>query len=275
MLQIGMLVYSNELSDEVLDFLSENNCNNVSIAFWEKVLEKSLEKNIKLIEKHKFNVSCLSVFGNSLENEDTISGWDILIKNSKHFNNAYVSGFAGRVNNRSVEQSLEKYKEIFSQKLNLAYKYDCNGILFENCRMGDTWKKGKWNIAINPTAWNLIFNTIDDEKIGLQWEPYHQLISFVEPLNQLETWIHKIKNIHGKDAKIDFEALRKNGLYDIDKPMKATLPGFGDTNWEKVIEIAERCNYNGSIDLELQNSSFEESKNQVKTAINYLSKNKI
>lgn len=271
MFQLGMVVYSNELSDDVLDYLSVNNCQNLSLAFWEKVDENSLEKNKKLIDKHKFNVSCLSVFGNTLENEETKDGFDILIKNSKYFNNSYVSGFAGRVINKSVEQSLEKYKEVFSDKLNLAYKYDCNGILFENCRMGDNWKKGKWNIAINPTAWNLMFDEIDDDKLGLQWEPYHQIISFADPIEQLETWIYKIKNIHGKDAKIDFRALREFGIYDRIKPFKATLPGFGETDWNKIIDILKQNNYCGSLDLELQNSNFEESKDNIKTTLNYLS----
>ncbi|WP_242698547.1 sugar phosphate isomerase/epimerase [Bacillus sp. SD088] len=78
-------------------------------------------------------------------------------------------GFTDRVPG-SIDQSMPRFAEVFGQLTNRAAD---NGVkvAFENCDMGGTWQEGDWNIAHNPTAWEMMFNAVPKENIGLQWDP--------------------------------------------------------------------------------------------------------
>ncbi|MDC7238138.1 MAG: sugar phosphate isomerase/epimerase [Sphaerochaetaceae bacterium] len=270
MLSIGVVICANEISVPVLDLLKKEGCSTLSISFWKRLDEKKLFEIAKMLESYDFEVTAISIFGNTIESDEIKLAWKKLIKNNKIFGTPFITGFAGRVENHSVEDSIIPWKETFSDFIDLSYKYDCKGLLLENCRMGDTWKRGKWNIAINPSAWNMMFNEINDDKLGLEWEPYHQILAFVDPLDQLENWISKIKHVHGKDAKTNWNKLRKIGLYDKEKAICDALPSFGDTNWQDIINILNKHKFNGSIDIETQNTTFISKKDQILESLHYL-----
>ena len=47
--------------------------------------------------------------------------------------------------------------------------------------MDGNWASGDWNIAHNPDAWELMFNELPDDNLGLEWEPCHQLVYLIDP----------------------------------------------------------------------------------------------
>jgi sugar phosphate isomerase/epimerase len=116
--------------------------------------------------------------------------------------------------------------------------------------MRGSWKKGSWNIAHDPSAWELMFDAIPDENIGLQWEPCHQLVNFIDPIPQLRKWIGKIFNVHGKDATIAWDIVREYGINGPKQYAWHRTPGFGDSNWTDIISILKMNGYSGSIDIE-------------------------
>ena len=65
-----------------------------------------------------------------------------------------------------------------------------------------TWETGDWNIAHNPAAWEMMFNELPHDNIGLEWEPCHQLFDLIDPMPQLIDWMPKIFHVHGKDATV-------------------------------------------------------------------------
>jgi sugar phosphate isomerase/epimerase len=160
-----------------------------------------------------------------------------------------VSGFAGRIPGKGVEDSLEAWKVIFGP---LAERAAALGtcLAFENCRIGDTWKTGRWNIAINPDAWDLMFAALPRAPIGLEWEPCHQMEALADPLMQISTWSSRILHIHGKDARIDREVLARSGLYGRRRFHESCFPGNGDTDWAQVFALLEASGYQGTIDIE-------------------------
>ena len=255
---IGALVSAHEIDTEKLSLLKDLGFESLGISFWETLGETDLPALAKLVQAVDIPVTALSIWGNPLANPTTAEGWKTLIAHANLFGKPYVTGFAGRVFHASVQDSLERWRQVFSDLLALAYQHDCKGLLMENCRIGDTWKQGKWNIAINDDAWKLLFSTLEDERLGLEWEPCHQVEAFVDPLAQLSRWLGRIKHIHGKDAHVDWESLRKNGLYAQEKAMKATLPGSGDTDWKALFALLQEGGYEGSVDLETNGTSFFE-----------------
>ncbi len=116
--------------------------------------------------------------------------------------------------------------------------------------MGGNWSKGNWNIAHNPAAWELMFNALPEDNLGLQWEPCHQMVQLIDPLPQLKKWTGKILNVHGKDATIDWDIIKQHGIGGSEQFAWHRTPGFGDSNWTDIFSILRMNNYSGSIDIE-------------------------
>jgi sugar phosphate isomerase/epimerase len=271
-IKLGAVLCADEVSSASLKTLSSLGFETINIAFWQSLEPSDLFTLSETVAASSLEVSALSIFGNTLMHPDTLSGWEALITQSSLFGSPFVTGFAGRVKGRSVEDSLEQWKTTFSSLLDLAYKHDCRGLLFENCRMGDLWKRGNWNIAINGDAWALMFSALDDSKLGLQWEPCHQVEAFLDPLVQLKEWLPKIKHVHGKDALIDWELLKRIGLYAPDKAISSTLPGEGQSDWESIIKILKDSGYDGCIDIETKNQKFFPNLEEKICSLDYLKK---
>ncbi|MEI6512832.1 MAG: sugar phosphate isomerase/epimerase [bacterium] len=228
-----------------------------SITFWQTLGGtdlKCLSDEIKdVITDKGAVVSSLGVFGNPLMDdamaEETRESWRQAIDNAHLFGCDIVAGFAGRIEDKPIDESMPRFAEVFGP---LAKRAADKGvrIAFENCDMGGTWKTGSWNIAHNPTAWEMMFNAIPSENVGLEWEPCHQMVSLIEPIPQLSKWVKKVFHVHGKDATIMWPVMREFG---VDGPRQFAYhrtPGFGDSNWTDIISILRQGGFNGSIDIE-------------------------
>ena len=129
----------------------------------------------------------------------TLHGWKALIDNAHLFGATCVAGFTGRVRGKPLTDSLPRFKEVWGE---LAKRAADKGvrIAFENCAMDGNWATGDWNIAHNPDAWELMFNEMPDDNLGLEWEPCHQMVYLIDPMPQIRKWAHKFFHVHGKDA---------------------------------------------------------------------------
>ena len=198
-------------------------------------------------------MSTIGMFGNPLEGGnldlETLQGWKDCIDNAHHFGATCVAGFTGRVRGKPLEESLPRYKEIWTD---LAKRAADRGIkiAFENCAMDGNWQSGDWNIAHNPDAWELMFNETPFDNIGLEWEPCHQMVYLIDPLPQIRKWAPKIFHVHGKDATIRHDVIREHGIFGKHPFVFMRTPGFGDSNWTDVISELRLGGYEGAIDIE-------------------------
>lgn len=198
--------------------------------------------------------SALGVYGNPLGRDEagaeTRRSLRALLEAAPDFGAPLVSCFAGRPQGLSVPESIEPFKSVFGELCDVAARRGVT-IALENCRLGDTWKTGRWNIAINPDAWELIFNALPGAPLGLEWEPAHQVLALADPLAQLEAWIGRVVHVHAKDAAVDREALALRGFYGGGKIGREVLAGRGDTDWKAVFRTLRRGGYRGTVDIEL------------------------
>lgn len=116
--------------------------------------------------------------------------------------------------------------------------------------MDGDWNRGSYNIAFSPAAWELMFEAVPYDNVGLQWEPCHQMVQLVDPIPQLRKWVKKIFNVHGKDATIAWDIVKEQGICGKEKFVWHRTPGFGDSNWTDIISILRMNGYTGSIDIE-------------------------
>jgi sugar phosphate isomerase/epimerase len=198
-------------------------------------------------------ISSLGIYGNVLQGdamaEETRRGFQVLIDEAGAFGAEIVGGFAGRVPDRPIEDSIEPWKAVFDELVRRAADRGVR-LALENCRMGGTWKRGSWNIAIGPDAWKLIFDALPSDVLGLEWEPCHQLLCLADPLPQLEAWAPKVFHVHGKDANIDWNLIRERGLFGAGEWYVQRTAGFGDSDWTAIMRILHDAGYEGTIDIE-------------------------
>ena len=198
-------------------------------------------------------VSSIGVFGNPLESGDVDRGvlqaWETVIDNAHLFGTSIVSGFTGRLRGKPLPDSLPRFKEVWGP---LARRAADKGvrIAFENCAMDGNWAGGDWNIAHNPDAWELMFNELPDDNLGLEWEPCHQLVYLIDPLPQIRKWAPRIFHVHGKDATVRWDVIREHGVFGRLPFVQMRTPGFGDSDWTRVISELRLAGYKGAIDIE-------------------------
>ena len=228
---------------------------------------KLAEEVLRELEGTNAVISSLAVFGNPLEttedDRETFASWTRAIEAAELFGCGIVGGFTGRLRGKPIHESISRFKEIWSELADLAAGKGVR-IAFENCDMGGTWQFGDFNIAHNPTAWELMFDAVPSENLGLEWEPCHQMVSLMDPMPQIEEWGHKFFHVHGKDATVRWDRVRKYGVHssvhqDVALPGKVQqvppfayhrTPGFGDSNWTDIISELRRVGFKGSIDIE-------------------------
>jgi len=230
-----------------------------SVTFWQTTGEVNLKETAKalqdLLAEKDIPISCVSIFGNPLtgagSNADTLASWERLIDHAHLFGTDLVTGFTGRIPDCPISESIPKFKEVFGALTKRAQDQGVR-IAFENCDMGGNWERGEWNIAHNPTAWEMMFDAVPMDNIGLQWEPCHQMVSLIDPIPQLRKWVEKKKifHIHGKDCTIAWDIVREYGVHGPRQFAWHRTPGFGDCNWSDIITILMQGGYQGTIDIE-------------------------
>lgn len=257
-IRIGTLVKGNqEFPEKYIAEILPHGFESFSLTFWQTIGDKDLaelaEKVNRAIEGHDAVISSLSVFGNPLEDseddKETLRSWRRIIDNAHLFNCGIVTGFTGRLRGKPIPESIPRFREIWTELADRAAEKDVK-IAFENCNMGGDWNSGDWNIAHNPMAWELMFDAVPHKNLGLQWEPCHQLVQLIDPIPQLREWVGRIFNVHGKDATVCWDIIRKSGIGGAERFAFHRTPGFGDSNWTDIISILRMNGFKGSIDIE-------------------------
>jgi len=256
-IRIGTLISGGTNTAKTIRQIKGYGFESFSITFWQTLggtdLVRLAQEVKEAIGDSDIKISSLAIFGNPLEtgeiDQQTLQGWEALIDHAPLFSAGIVAGFTGRLRGKPIPDSLPRFKEVFGS---LALRAADNGIrlAFENCSMGGNWNTGDWNIAHNPKAWELMFDAVPAENIGLEWEPCHQMVTLIDPIPQLRQWVKKVFHLHGKCATIRWDVIRQ---YGIEGPLPFAFhrtPGFGDCNWTDVVSELCMGGYIGSIDIE-------------------------
>ncbi|GMQ82363.1 MAG: sugar phosphate isomerase/epimerase [Rhodothermia bacterium] len=211
------------------------------------------DRVLAVLEGSNAVISSLGVYGNPiLDSEDALQtreSWSQLIRHADAFGARVIGGFTGRLTDRSIPESISKFAEVFAPIVDQAGEKGLT-IGFENCSMGGDWSTGDWNIAHGPDAWELMFEALPDDHVGLEWEPCHQMINLIDPLPQLRTWVGRIKHIHGKCASVHMDTVRETGVRGSKQFAYHRTPGFGDTDWTDVFSELRAGGFKGSVDIE-------------------------
>jgi sugar phosphate isomerase/epimerase len=249
-IRIGTLVPMNSGAGYIQQILPHG-FESFSLTFGPKVavdFEKTARESVAAVGD-KAVISSLGFFGNPLQSAEDVKQLEACIDKVHLFGAALVCAFPGALDGQPVPESMATFKKVWGP---LAKRAKDKGvrIAFENCDMGGRWEAARSNIAHAPTAWEMMFNEVPADNLGLEWEPCHQMSSLVDPLPNLRKWLPKIFHLHGKDATIAWDVLKTSGLRGGKPWIWHRTPGFGDTNWTDVITILRQGKWTGSIDIE-------------------------
>jgi sugar phosphate isomerase/epimerase len=257
-IRIGTMAGKGARTAEYIQALLPHGFESFEINFWQELgevdLKRLAEETTRVLADSGAVISALAIFGNPLDpahpkHEATLNGWKQCIDHASRFGCELVCGFAGRIIDRPIPDSMKAFKRVFGE---LSRRAADKGVrlAFENCDMGGNWSTGDWNIAHTPAAWEMMFNELPADNLGLEWEPCHQWVKLIEPLPQLRKWAGRIFHVHGKDASVYWDVIREHGIGGAVPFAHHRTPGFGDTNWTDVISELRRFGYRGSIDIE-------------------------
>lgn len=212
-------------------------------------LKELAPKVLSMLEGTGTYVSTVGYYCNALQNESQLHDLEYAIDNAHLFGAKTVATFAGALEGQPVDAAIPRFKEVFSE---LVKRAEDRGVrlAIENCPMSGDWRHPTCNIGFNPDAWELMFDAVPSDALGLEWEPAHQLIQLIDPIAQLRVWARKIVHLHGKDTSVDWDAVRRHGIYAAKDFAPERTPGFGDTNWRDVFSILHENGYEGDVCIE-------------------------
>lgn len=163
------------------------------------------------------------------------------------------------------EASVEAVVETFKDLTELAEKNNVR-LCFENCPvMG--------NIAISPYMWDVLFERLNSDKIGLVYDPSHLVWQFIDPYKNILRYKNRIFHVHGKDCERNYDRLKEVGiLHSFSEKVEEVkqgenelkkmwwryrLPGLGDLNWKKIIANLHEAGFNGTVSIEHEDPVWE------------------
>jgi sugar phosphate isomerase/epimerase len=171
------------------------------------------------------------------------------IRLARHLGVAVVAGFAGRVMHAELEASLPRFREIWSEHARFAADHGVR-IAFEHCPMGRFNSPfGGMNCICTPEMWDRCFDAVSSDALGLEWDPSHLVCMLIDPVASLRQYGRKVFHVHAKDARVNWDAARRYGLYH-PGVTEHCFPGLGDTPWGLVVKELLRGGYTGDLNIE-------------------------
>ena len=180
-----------------------------------------------------------------------------------------INTFIGRDKNKSVDDNFETFRQIWPE---IIWRAGEKGVKvgIENCPMiftQDEWPGGN-NLATTPAIWRRMFNEINSEHFGLNYDPSHLLWQQMDYIKPLYEFKDKLFHIHLKDAKLYHEKLDDVGIMATPLEFHSPkLPGLGDIDWGKFISALNDVRYNGPVCVEVEDKAFENSIEDRKEAL--------
>lgn len=251
-IKIGTCVKGNELLS-VLPQIIEYGFETVELYFNETLAGMDFTEVSKrakeLIGDSGVEITSIGLYCNPLQYEEQRKELEYCIENAHLFGADVVGTFAGAISGKNVDDTIPDFQKVFQELVKRAEAANVK-IGIENAHMYGHWYNPTCNIGFSVRAWEKMFDAVDSAHLGLEWEPSHQIGQLVDPIAQLEKWVPKIVHVHGKDAKLDKEAISKYGIWFGERYCVHRFPGLGECDWSEIMRILSEYGYDGDICIE-------------------------
>jgi sugar phosphate isomerase/epimerase len=120
----------------------------------------------------------------------------------------------------------------------------------------DEWPGGK-NLATSPAIWRRMFNDIPSPSFGLNYDPSHFALQFMDPVSPLREFRDKLFHVHAKDVQIFPERLNEVGVFAHPAQWhQPRIPGYGEIDWARFMAGLTAAGYDGPVCIEVEDDTF-------------------
>ena len=169
-----------------------------------------------------------------------------------------VNSFVGRDWTKTVDENWPRFLKTWKPLIKFAADHGIK-IGIENCPMSftrDEWPGGK-NLATTPVIWRRMFSDIPSDHFGLNYDPSHFILQFMDPASPLAEFKDKLFHLHAKDVRIRWERMNEVGIFayplDWHQPR---IPGYGDIDWARFMAAVQDVGYDGPVCIEVEDGTF-------------------
>lgn len=234
-----------------------------------------------LCARHGVSLSGLGYYPNPLDPDEVAAATCVghlrkVIVAARLLGLATVNTFVGRDWTKSVDDNWPRFLATWRPLVAFAEENDVR-IGIENCPMlftRDEWPGGK-NLMTTPAIWRRAFADIPSAHFGLNFDPSHFELQFIEPASALHEFKGKLFHLHAKDVRIYRERLNQAGIFAL--PLEwhqPRIPGYGGIDWAGFMSVLQETGYEGPVCIEVEDDTFgrtlEGRKRALRTARNIL-----
>lgn len=299
-MQLGLVSAILDQSDfyEMIDIVAENGLDCVEVACWpagkaerryagvshidtENLTKEQAEEYKDYAADKKVAISALAYYPNPLDEnlekrQRVIDHIYSVIDTAKLMEINLVTTFIGRMPSKTISENLKEVEKVWKPILAYAEKQKVK-IAIENCPMlftEDEWPGGQ-NLMTTPALFRKIFDLLDSDYLGLNYDPSHFVWQQMDYLAPIYEFNDKLFHVHYKDIKVYWNKLQKVGVMATPlEYMSPKLPGLGDVDWGKYVSALTDVGYSGYTCIEVEDrayeSDYEDVKRSIKQSTHYL-----
>lgn len=299
-MQLGLVSAILDQSDfyEMIDIVAENGLDCVEVACWpagkaerryagvshidtENLTKEQAEEYKAYAAEKKVAISALAYYPNPLDEnlekrQRVIDHIYSVIDAEKLMEINLVTTFIGRMPTKTISENLKEVEKVWKPILAYAEKQKVK-IAIENCPMlftEDEWPGGQ-NLMTTPALFRKIFDLLDSDYLGLNYDPSHFVWQQMDYLAPIYEFKDKLFHVHYKDIKVYRNKLQKVGVMaTLLEYMSPKLPGLGDVDWGKYVSALTDVGYSGYTCIEVEDrayeSDYEDVKRSIKQSTHYL-----
>ncbi|MBO1139565.1 sugar phosphate isomerase/epimerase [Enterococcus avium] len=299
-MQLGLVSAILDQSDfyEMIDIVAENGLDCVEVACWpagkaerryagvshidtENLTKEQAEEYKDYAADKKVAISALAYYPNPLDEnlekrQRVIDHIYSVIDAAKLMEINLVTTFIGRMPSKTISENLKEVEKVWKPILAYAEKQKVK-IAIENCPMlftEDEWPGGQ-NLMTTPALFRKIFDLLDSDYLGLNYDPSHFVWQQMDYLAPIYEFNDKLFHVHYKDIKVYWNKLQEVGVMATPlEYMSPKLPGLGDVDWGKYVSALTDIGYSGYTCIEVEDrayeSDYEDVKRSIKQSTHYL-----
>nr|WP_319217715.1 sugar phosphate isomerase/epimerase [uncultured Trichococcus sp.] len=292
-MKLGLVTSILDQSDfeEMIDIVAENGLDCVEVACWpagkaerryagvshidtESLTQEKADELNAYASSKGVEISALAYYPNPLdENPEkrrlAIDHLYSVIDAAALLEVNMVTTFIGRMSSKTVSENLAEVAKVWTPIVKHAEQKNVK-IAIENCPMlftEDEWPGGQ-NLMTTPALFRKVFELLDSDHIGLNFDPSHfvwQQMDYIKPLYEFKD---KLFHVHYKDIKVYPDKLADVGIMATPlQYMSPKLPGLGDVDWGKYVSALTDIGYAGYTCIEVEDKAFEKDYAAVKTSV--------
>lgn len=235
-------------------------------------IRKIFKQNDIAISSLAFYENILTATGNIDEQRNNMDKLYILINLAVTLGTDTVSTFIGKTPALSIEENFDNFEMLFKPLVEYASENNIK-IAIENCSMPSWHLNGSPStISYTPEFWDEMFRRIPNSNFGLNFDPSHLLWQQIDYLEVLKKYKDRIFSVHLNEIKLETDNLKHYGIFgkQIERDhqydfgwYQSTILGSGDLNWEGIIDILIKNNYNRDFIVEFKDKNYKNNKEKL------------